>query len=68
MLKSTYVQQCAHNLNERNQVADALKEKGISKTRRKYLSGRLRHLNKERQFFQSIKQEFILFPSDCFRL
>jgi hypothetical protein len=67
MLKETFVRQSAHNLSERIEVQDALKERS-SKPRKEYLKGRLRRLNRERDFFLSIKDEFIITPSDCYRI
>ena len=67
MLKSTYLQQCAHNLHERNQISVALQER-CSKARRMYLKQRMAFLNKEKQFFLNIKNEFIIFKSDCWSL
>lgn len=68
MKKQTYVQQCAHNLHERRQVASLLAEEGISVPRKRYLKKQLNALNRERSFFMKIKDEFILFPNDCFKL
>lgn len=68
MLKSTFVRQCAHNLNERNQVEAALSEKNISRPRKQYLNNQLIRLKKERAFFAGIKKEFLIRPSDCFKL
>lgn len=67
MLKSTYLQQCAHNLRERTDIIEALGER-CSKVRRMYLKQRMAHLNKEKNFFLKIKEEFLIFKSDCWRL
>lgn len=68
MLKSTYLQQCAHNKHERLRVAQHLQERGISAERKRYLMAQMRYLNKERSFFQKIKSEFLIFKSDCYNL
>lgn len=68
MLKTTYLRQCAHNLNERTTVREALSERGISKPRKLYLQNQLLRLNHERDFFVRIKKEFVIRPHDCFRL
>lgn len=68
MLKSTYVQQCAHNLSERRRTEVELNTGKISLQRRKFLRNSLNRLNKEKAFFLSIKNEFILSPKDCWKL
>jgi len=68
MLKSTYLQQCAHNKHERNLVVTAINEKGISPVRSKYLRQQLTRLIRERDWLLKIKEEFTIFPNDCFRI
>ena len=67
MLKSTYLQQCAHNLHERRTIGALLRE-DISAERKHYLSRRLRHLQQERNWFLKIKEEFNIWASDCWKL
>lgn len=64
MLKATYIQQCGHNLSERSKVQEELQVPRISLQRKKYLRSQLNRLNKEKEFFQSIRGEFILTPKD----
>lgn len=67
MLKSTYVQQCAHNTAERRAIRVEFKQKN-SANRKRYLNQRMRYLMKEREWLLSIKKEFLLSPKDCFVL
>lgn len=70
MTKQTLCRQAAHNLHERREVQEALKERGISPVRRRYLNERLARLNKEKQFFERIakdpKEGFRITDKDCF--
>lgn len=68
MLKSTYVQQCAHNLSERRSIEFELNVRRMSLQRRKYLRSQLNRLNKEKEFFKSIQGEFRISEKDCLRL
>jgi len=68
MLKSTFVQQSAHNLHERREVSEALQVRGQSRVRIKYLKNRLNRLNKEKAFFIKIKSEFRLTDKDCYKI
>lgn len=64
MLKATYIQQCGHNLSERKNVQKELNAGRMSLQRKKYLRYQLNRLNKEKEFFESIRGEFIITPKD----
>ncbi len=68
MQKTTFIRQCAHNLNERRNIQALIDEKGISRVRLNYLRSHLKRLQGEKKFFEKIKHEFIITAKDSFRL